>query len=310
MTASLFAPSCQEPPVPPLGPQPAADLARFDPDGVTPQVVHHTDEHTVVVAALEDGQAIAPHAPPVSVTIVATDGVGDVMTDDGAQPVHAGDVVVIPAGGLRGVRARGGRLVAVLTVAPPPTAADHAPAAEAPAWPDPRPADPDVAATIAAEHQPLHQQTADLAELAEAVDRLDAAEFADRLQQAVGVLRDELMPHAAVDDAALYPTIDRLLASTRQGTATMSRDHQAIGERVDQLTALADAVVDSGYAIASPTAARRLLFELYALLEVHLAKKEQVYLPLLSRLTTDEQQAVLKRLHHAHTTPPTPTGQR
>lgn len=112
-----------------------ADLAQFDPDGPSPQRLYGSDRHVVLLVALEDGQALAPHAPEVDLTLVVTAGVGELLTDTGVRPIEAGDVANVPAGATRSVRARGGRLIAVAVVSPPPTAEDHArpPTVD---WPD------------------------------------------------------------------------------------------------------------------------------------------------------------------------------
>lgn len=269
---------------------PTTDLARFSTAGFEPQVLHATERCKVVLAALEDGQSIPPHAPDADVTVVVTAGTGDVATDSGPRPVAAGDVVVIPAGGTRGLRARGGRLVAVLVVSPPPTEADHR--AGASEWAPPEPVERDVAAAIRAEHRELHEHVDDLAAVADELDALADDQLRDRLAGVVAFLQDELLPHAGVEDAALYPAVDRLLRAVGGATRTMSVDHRAIADRVEQLRRARDAGDRPGI--------RRLLHELHALLQVHFAKEEEVYLPLLARLTAAEHAELLDRLHEAH----------
>ena len=101
-------------------------LAQFDPEGPRPQRLFASERHVVLLVALEDRQELPAHAPEVDLTLVVTAGDGELLTDTGVRPLQAGDVANVPAGGTRSVRARGGRLIAVAVVSPPPTADDHA----------------------------------------------------------------------------------------------------------------------------------------------------------------------------------------
>jgi hypothetical protein len=70
----------------------------------------------------------------------------------------------------------------------------------------------------------------------------------------------------------------------------MSRDHVAIGERIEAL----------GAAEVTDTATlQELLFGLYALIAVHFDKEEEVYLPLLDGEPEDELEALFERMAEA-----------
>ncbi len=102
-----------------------ADLAQFSSEGFGRRRLAGTDRYLAVLAALEDGQQIPPHAPPIDLVMTIVEGAGQMMVGDAVHPVQAGDVIVVPAGVVRGLRAIGGRLVAVNTVSPPPGPDDH-----------------------------------------------------------------------------------------------------------------------------------------------------------------------------------------
>lgn len=71
-------------------------------------------------------------------------------------------------------------------------------------------------------------------------------------------------------------------------TATMSRDHTAVVQLVDELAAARTALA----AETPPTLLndlRRILYGLYAVVRVHFAKEEEIYLPLLERHLTLDQ---------------------
>lgn len=103
----------------------ASALVEFSAEGYCPKVLSATDLTRVMIVGMEDGQEIPLHTPGVELALAIMEGAGEVWIDDGPHPVAAGDIVVVPAGTRRGVRARGGRLVFMNVVSPPPTAADH-----------------------------------------------------------------------------------------------------------------------------------------------------------------------------------------
>ena len=84
-------------------------------------------------------------------------------------------------------------------------------------------------------------------------------------------LRGDLVPHAEWEEQVLYAAVGDLIGA-RAATATMSRDHVAIGRMVD---ALAEA--DSH----DVPRMQELLYGLHALIRVHFEKEEEVFLPLL-----------------------------
>ena len=103
----------------------ASELVEFSDESFCPKVLSATDLTKVMIVGMEDGQQIPLHTPGVQLALAIMEGAGEVWIDDAPRPVSAGDIVVIPAGTTRGVRARGGRLVFMNVVSPPPTAADH-----------------------------------------------------------------------------------------------------------------------------------------------------------------------------------------
>ena len=72
----------------------------------------HTDEHAkVVLVCLSPGQAIPPHPEENQAFFNVLEGSGVIVTDEGELPVIAGNLVTVPRGGKRGIRAEGGNLV-------------------------------------------------------------------------------------------------------------------------------------------------------------------------------------------------------
>lgn len=111
------------------------------------------------------------------------------------------------------------------------------------------------------------------------------------LNAAFSFLTRRLIPHAKAEDNTLYPVIGEILGSPR-ATATMSRDHTEIGKLTEELASLRSQI-SAAVSLAQLKALRRILYSLYALIKIHFAKEEEIYLPLLDQnLTADRASTV------------------
>lgn len=267
----------------------AAALAEFSDTGFGRRTLAETDRFRAVVVGLEDGQEIPIHAPGLDLVITVVEGTGRLMAGDVDCWVRAGDVAVIPAGEARGLRATGGRLVAVNVVSPPPGDGDHA------HTPLPWPRDevaPDVAGLVLQEHAGLFPHLDDLAGLAAETAAIADPELRDRLAEVIRFLRKGLLPHAREEEVSVYPAAERVLRAVGGATTTMSIDHRFIGERIDEL----EGVSRGSLSDAEKEQVRRLLYGLEAVLRVHFTKENEAYVPLLNRLSPAERTALFKRL--------------
>ena len=267
----------------------AAELAEFSPNGFGRRILTETDRFRVVIAALEDGQEIPLHAPPLDMVMTIVEGIGQVMAGEQVHAVRAGDVVIVPAGQTRGLRAIGGRLVAVNVVSPPPGAGHHA-GSEA-AWPVDEEA-PDVSALILKEHAGLFPHLDHLGSLASEATTLGEGELRARLREVLAFLRDGLLPHAREEEVSVYPAAEKVLRAVGGATRTMSIDHRFVGEMVEELSDLGEGPLSR----AKKERIRRLLYGLQALLQVHFTKENEVYVPLLNRLSASERHQLYDRL--------------
>ncbi|MGH2485970.1 MAG: DUF2249 domain-containing protein, partial [Ktedonobacterales bacterium] len=165
----------------------------------------------------------------------------------------------------------------------------------------------DITQAIAAHHREL-------------TDRLSAevASVEDARSNGAGLvayLRDELLPHAAGEEAHLYPRVDGLIKQYGDATATMRVDHEEIRRLSEEI----ERVTGELSAASAPTERderRRMLsrlgLRLETILALHARKEEVVYLPLFARhLASDEQQAILDDMHeHAADGAAAPTDER
>ena len=89
-----------------------------------------------------------------------------------------------------------------------------------------------------------------------------------------------LIPHAQAEEQVLYPTVGRLLR-TLEATDTMSRDHLEVILLTEELEALRLHLFFAPLTEPEEQALRRVLYGLYAIIKLHLAKEEEIYLPIL-----------------------------
>ena len=109
-------------------------------------------------------------------------------------------------------------------------------------------------------------------------------------------LTGTLLPHMEAAERALYPQLERMFQN-RHSMAPMRREHDRIRELVGDFGALVDK--DAGtVSLGRTLALRRVLFQLYALLKVHLGE-EEAYLRIVERGVTDDiADAVTAALEH------------
>jgi iron-sulfur cluster repair protein YtfE (RIC family) len=153
------------------------------------------------------------------------------------------------------------------------------------------------------EHKELYPDVEMLRLAAEAI-KPDLSTFDRRLiDRAYDFLAHHLLPHAQAEEAALYPAVQQVMGAP-SGTATMSRDHVEVERLTAELGALRDQVNGLSLAEDQVHALRRVLYGLYAVVKLHFAKEEEVYLPLLDAgLTPDDAAEMFAKMeeaaHHA-----------
>jgi len=148
------------------------------------------------------------------------------------------------------------------------------------------------------EHRDLMPHIDRLRELAEATER-DPGASATRLGEAVEFLQGHLLVHAQAEERVLYPAIADLMGAP-QATATMSRDHVEIERLTGELAALRRAFDARTPTPEDLSVLRRLAYGLYAIVRLHLAKEEDVYLPLLdARMTAGQASSLFAAMARA-----------
>lgn len=121
----------------------------------------------------------------------------------------------------------------------------------------------------------------------------------EKINAAYSFLTKHLLPHAHAEEAALYPAVQKVMGSPL-ATVTMSRDHVEIAELTREFGELLGTLAESEIGAGKANELKRLLYGLYALVKVHFAKEEEVYLPLLdANLTAEEAQEMFSSMESA-----------
>lgn len=149
------------------------------------------------------------------------------------------------------------------------------------------------------EHKELFPHVESLREAAEALDADFSPSTGEKIDAAYDFLTRHLIPHAQAEDAALYPVVQRVMGASR-ATATMSRDHVEVGRLTEELSQLRTAAKSGTLSTVQVQGLQRVLYGLYALVKVHFAKEEEIYLPLLDdNLTQAEATAMFESMEAA-----------
>ena len=122
---------------------------------------------------------------------------------------------------------------------------------------------------------------------------LDPVDPRPRRPNGLALLDDGLVPHARAEEETLYPTVELVMGSPG-ATAGMRRDHVEIARMADALRFL-QLRLQHNPTRETIEALRRLLYGLYAVVMLHFAKEEELYLPLLDRELRGEALARLLR---------------
>jgi iron-sulfur cluster repair protein YtfE (RIC family) len=149
------------------------------------------------------------------------------------------------------------------------------------------------------EHQELWPRVEKIIAIAGTVGEADSAELKRGVNEVLEFLDGHLIPHAFAEERALYPAVERVMGAP-QATATMSRDHVEVTRYLMDLREARKSLPSGRLVTTEANELRRILYGLYALLKVHFAKEEEVYLPILeAHLTEGEAVTLYRQMEHA-----------
>jgi len=149
------------------------------------------------------------------------------------------------------------------------------------------------------EHKELYPHVESLRLAGDAVNESLTSSAHAKIEDVYNFLTRQLLPHAQAEEKALYPIVQKVMGAA-QATATMSRDHVEVERLTQELGSLRVHKSQLSITFDQTRALRRVLYGLYALVKVHFAKEEEIYLPLLdSKLTAEEARTMFENMEAA-----------
>jgi iron-sulfur cluster repair protein YtfE (RIC family) len=122
-------------------------------------------------------------------------------------------------------------------------------------------------------HERLLQHVDRMPETGELILTADAVAVRRAAHETNEFLGGTLIPHVDAAERTLYPELERMLQN-RHSMTPMRREHAEMRRLVDDFARLTQQLDPGSIAIGKRLALRRVLFQLYALLKIHLAEEE------------------------------------
>ena len=131
--------------------------------------------------------------------------------------------------------------------------------------------------------------------LAESLDGADHIELVRQLRDVAGFIRLDLGPYLAARREIMYPVIDRL-ERTNVATALLKRDHEEIHRLSRQLDRLiAELSWEPLMTSRAEHDVRQVVLGLFSTISQHLAKEEDLIVPLLEARLPESELATMSR---------------
>lgn len=131
-----------------------------------------------------------------------------------------------------------------------------------------------------AEHKELLHGVRRIRQVADQLESMPPETTRGELDRLYRFLMEDLLPHDAAEDAAVYPVVARLIGG-QDPTATMSRAHMEIAHQVRVLGRALEDLPPEGPEREDVRELRGILYGLSAILRLHFAQEEESYLALI-----------------------------
>lgn len=138
------------------------------------------------------------------------------------------------------------------------------------------------------EHAGLFPHVEEIRKTAAKIGSAPLSEIKLDVDAAYEFLAHHLKIHAEAEEAVLYPTVQQLLGCP-DVTRTMSRDHVEIIAHIEELADIRKGLTNDPLTPAQAEDLRRVLYGAYALVKVHFAKEEEIYLNILDQKMSAEE---------------------
>lgn len=149
-------------------------------------------------------------------------------------------------------------------------------------------------------HERILRRVDQLPAIADGLLTSKAGDIPQGLHETSTFLTGTLIPHVDAAERTLYPEMERMLQN-RHSMTPMRREHAEVRRLVAEFTKLAAQVESGGAGIGRRLALRRVLFQLYAVVKVHLAEEDE-YLRIVEHgVATDVAERLAAALDHPMT---------
>jgi len=146
-------------------------------------------------------------------------------------------------------------------------------------------------------HERLLHHVNRMPEIGDAMLTAPAEQVRHDLQALGSFLRSTLLPHMEAAEATIYPEMERMLQN-RHSMTPMRREHEQIRRLVADVGRLSADIDTRHLSLGRSIALRRVVFQLYALLKVHLAE-EETYIRIVEHgVTADVGEALAAAMAH------------
>ena len=154
--------------------------------------------------------------------------------------------------------------------------------------------------TTALGHRELRSDLERLRQWADEIGIVHIDTVRQRLGAANELLMTGLLPHALAEDEVLYPAAEKFVGA--YAIEMLRRDHGQMLKLTAELNALRRAASADEVGPRFAVEARRLLYGLYMLADLHFAKEDEIVLPVLdARCTLVETAELGSAMKHAAT---------
>lgn len=146
----------------------------------------------------------------------------------------------------------------------------------------------EITQALREEHQLLLREIEKLLVVADGIGEFSQNQLQRGIDELYDFLAHRLILHGEAEEEVLYPAIGKALG-TPQATIAMSRDHVEISRCTEKLRNLRARICEPDFDLFSAKELRRTLYGLYSVLTLHLAKEEEIYLPILDNYLNEAE---------------------
>jgi iron-sulfur cluster repair protein YtfE (RIC family) len=156
----------------------------------------------------------------------------------------------------------------------------------------------ELSLTTALRHRELRPDLERLRQWADEIGVVHIDTVRHRLGAANELLMTRLLPHALAEDEILYPAVRKFVGA--QAIEMLQRDHGEMLKLTAELNALRRAASADEVGPRFAVEARRILYGLFMLADLHFAKEDEIVLPVLdARCTLVETADLTSAMEHA-----------